>query len=167
MEQQKRNFIRTIEANHGTIKSLCRAYYPSAEDQKDAFQDVVLQLWKSFESFRGESEIGTWIYRVSLNTLITKIRKERRAIATESIGPSEESISIVGTDSEIELLHIVIQSLKELDKAIVILFLEGYRNKEISQILNLTATNVSTRLNRVREELKAKFKSLPHELKQP
>lgn len=167
MEQQKRNFIRIIEANHGTIKSLCRAYYTSAEDQKDAFQDVVLQLWKSFESFRGESEIGTWIYRVSLNTLITKIRKERRAIATESIGSSEEFISIVGTDSEIELLQIVIQSLKELDKAIVILYLEGYKNKEISQILNLTATNVSTRLNRVREELKAKFKSLPHELKQP
>ena len=167
LEQQKRNFIRIIEANHGTIKSLCRSYYPTAEDQKDAFQDVVLQLWKSFESFRGESEIGTWIYRVSLNTLITKIRKEKRKIATESIGDSEESISIVGTDSEIELLHIVIQSLKELDKAIVILYLEGYKNKEISQILNLTATNVSTRLNRVREELKAKFKSLPHELKQP
>jgi RNA polymerase sigma-70 factor, ECF subfamily len=167
LEQQKRNFIRIIEANHGTIKSLCRAYYPSAEDQKDAFQDVVLQLWKSFEGFRGESEIGTWIYRVSLNTLITKIRQEKRQIATESMGPSEESVSMVGADGDIELLHIVIQSLKELDKAIVILYLEGYKNKEISQILNLTATNVSTRLNRVREELKAKFKSQPHELKQP
>ncbi len=166
MEQKKRNFTRIIEANRGTITSLCRAYYPSAEDQKDAFQDVVLQLWKSFESFRGESKVGTWIYRVALNTLITKIRKEKRAIATESMGRSEESVSVVGADGDMELLHIVIQSLKDLDKAIVILYLEGHKNKEISQILDLTATNVSTRLNRVREELKAKFKSQTHELKQ-
>jgi RNA polymerase sigma-70 factor, ECF subfamily len=167
LELQKRNFIRTIDSNRGIIKSLCRAYYVSTEDQKDAFQDIVLQLWKSFETFRGESEISTWIYRVSLNTLLTKVKKEKNKIATESIGASELSISIAIADGDIELLHIVIQSLKDLDKAIVILYLEGYKNKEISQILDLTPTNVSTRLNRVREELKAKFKNQHYEFKQP
>jgi RNA polymerase sigma-70 factor (ECF subfamily) len=166
LEQEKRNFIRIIEANRGIINSLCRAYYPSVEDQKDAFQEVVLQLWKSFDSFRGESEIGTWIYRVSLNTLITNTRKEKRKITTQSIGLLEESFSSVGTDGNVELLTTVIQSLKELDKGIVILYLEGYKNKEISQILNLTATNIGTRLNRIKEALKIKFKS-PHEFKQP
>ena len=167
MEVQKRNFIRIIDSNQGIIKSLCKAYYMSPEDQKDAFQDIILQLWKSFETFRGESEISTWIYRVSLNTVLTKVKKEKKKIATESIGTSELSISIAMADGDIELLNIVIQSLKDLDKAIVILYLEGYKNKEISQILNLTPTNVSTRLNRVRAELKAKFKNQHYEFKQP
>ena len=139
----------------------------SAEDQKDVFQDIILQLWKSFETFRGESEISTWIYRVSLNTVLAKVRKEKKKITTESIGTSELSISIAMADGDIELLNIVTQSLKDLDKAIVILCLEGYKNKEISQILNLTRTNVSTRLNRVRAELKAKFKNQYYEFKQP
>jgi RNA polymerase sigma-70 factor (ECF subfamily) len=69
-------------------------------------------------------------------------------------------------DSDMELLHMVIQSLKDVDKAIVILYLEGYKNKEISSILNFTPTNISTRLNRVRAELKAKFKSQLYEFKQ-
>ncbi len=166
MELQKRNFIRIIDTHRGIIKSLCKAYYVSPDDQKDAFQDIILQLWKSFETFRGESEISAWIYRVSLNTLLSKVRNEKRRITTESIGALELSVSIAA-DGDIELLNIVIQSLNDLDKAIVILYLEGYKNKEISQILNLTPTNISTRLNRVRAELKAKFKNQDYEFKQP
>lgn len=165
MKLQKENFIRIIDANRGIIKSLCKAYYPDSDDQKDAFQDIVLQLWKSFETFRGDSEISTWIYRVSLNTLLTKIRKDKRTVATESIGDSELSFSAAMADSDIELLNMVIQSLKDLDKAIVILYLEGYKNKEIAQMLNLTPTNISTRLNRVREELKVKFINQQYEFK--
>lgn len=167
MKLQKRNFIRIIDANQGIIKSLCNAYYLSRDDQKDSFQDIVLQLWKSFETFRGESEISTWIYRVSLNTILAKVKKEKRKITTESIGASELSISMAMADGDLELLNIVIQSLKGLDKAIVILYLEGYKNKEIAQILNVTATNVSTRLNRVKAELKVKLKIQHYEFKQP
>ena len=166
MALQKRKFIQTLDAHRGIIKSLCKAYYASQDDQKDAFQDIVLQLWKSFETFRGSSEISTWIYSVSLNTLLSKIRKEKRTIATESIGAYELSFSTAMADSDMELLHMVIQSLKDVDKAIVILYLEGYKNKEISSILNFTPTNISTRLNRVRAELKAKFKSQHYEFKQ-
>lgn len=71
MELKKRNFIQIINENRGTIRSLCKIYFRSNEDQKDAFQDIILQLWKSFDTFRGESEITTWIYRVSLNTILT------------------------------------------------------------------------------------------------
>jgi len=166
MEFKKQNFINTINKNHGIIRSLCKAYYASYEDQKDAFQDVILQLWKSFDTFRGESEISTWIYRVSLNTLITKVRKERSRIITESLVPSELVLSPTPmADDDTELLNHVIQSLKDMDKAIVILYLEGYKNKEISQILNVTPSNVSTRINRVKAELKAKFKSRCYEFK--
>lgn len=167
MERNKRNFIRVIESNQGIIKSLCKAYYPGYEDQKDVFQDIVLQLWKSFETFRGESQLSTWIYKVSLNTILAKVRQEGRQIFTESIDSSEPIFSTAMADDDVELLNRVIQSLKGLDKAIVILFLEGYKNKEIAQMLNLTATNVSTRLNRVKAELKTKFRNQPYEFKQP
>ena len=146
---------------------MCKAYYPGAEDQKDVFQDIVLQLWKSFESFRGDSQLSTWIYRVSLNTILTKIRNEKNRVPTESIDYVEPIFSNAKADGDLELLTTVIQSLKGLDKAIVILYLEGYKNKEISQILNVTATNVSTRLNRVKTELKEKFKKHPYEFEQP
>lgn len=165
MEQRKHNFIQTVESNHGIIRSLCKAYYTRSDDQKDTFQDIVLQLWKSFDSFRGESEISTWIYRVSLNTILTKVRNEKRKIVTESIDSTELTFSGAMADDDVELLGIVLQCLHGIDKAIVILFLEGYKNKEIAQILNLTATNVSTRLNRIRAELKAKLKQHHYEFK--
>lgn len=165
VELQKQDFIRVINNNQGILKSLCKAYYNRSEDQKDAYQDIVLQLWKSFDTFRGESELSTWIYRVSLNTLLTKVRKERNKIITETLLTSDQLVPITMADDDRELLSIVIQSLKDVDKAIVILFLEGYKNKEISKMLDLTPTNVSTRLNRIKTELKAKFKKNSYEFK--
>jgi len=165
VESQKQNFIRVINANQGIVRSLCKAYYTRSEDQKDAYQDIILQLWKSFDTFRGESELSTWIYRVSLNTLLTKVRNERNKIITEPLQTSDDITHHAMADDDRELLRVVLQSLKDVDKAIVILFLEGYKNKEISQILDITPTNVSTRLNRVKTELKTKFKNHGYEFK--
>ncbi|KEO75213.1 RNA polymerase sigma factor [Anditalea andensis] len=165
MEIQKQNFIRIINANQGIVKSLCKAYYVSYEDQKDAFQDIILQLWKSFDTFRGESEFSTWIYRVSLNTLLSKVRKERTRIITEPLSIPAMTSPVALADDDRELLIIVIRYLKDLDKAIVILYLEGYQNKEISQMLKISPSNVSTRLNRVKNELRAKFKTRINEFK--
>lgn len=120
MKPQKRDFVRIIDSNQGIITSLCKAYYASADDQKDVFQDIVLQLWKSFESFRGESKISTWIYRVSLNTILAKVRDEKKKIAVESISASEIKFARAAADDDTELLYML-------------------------QILNLTATNVLRR----------------------
>lgn len=138
----------------------------SPEDQKDVFQDIVLQLWKSFESFRGDSKVSTWIYRVSLNTILAKVRNERSKITTEPISHSEVIFSNAMADGDTELLNMALRSLKDLDKAIVVLYLEGYKGKEIAQILELTLTNVNTRLSRVKAELRVRFKSQHHEFKQ-
>jgi RNA polymerase sigma-70 factor (ECF subfamily) len=165
VELQKQNFIRVVNDHQGIVKSLCKAYYGRYEDQKDAYQDIILQLWKSFETFRGESQLSTWIYRVSLNTLLTKVRNERNKIITEPLPISDLTTPTAMADDDRELLSIVMQSLKDVDKAIVILYLEGYKNKEISEMLDLTPTNVSTRLNRVTTELKAKFRNPRHEFK--
>ena len=159
----KQDFIRIINDHQGIVRSLCKAYYTSHDDQKDAYQDIILQLWKSFDTFRGESQLSTWIYRVSLNTLLTKVRNERNKVIAEPI--SDQVAPMMMADDDRELLGMVLQSLKDVDKAIVILYLEGYKNKEISQMLDITPTNISTRLNRVRTELKAKFKNHRYELR--
>lgn len=154
---EKENFIQIINNNRGIIRSLCKVYYGRAEDQEDAFQDVVLQLWRSFDSFRGESEISTWIYRVSLNTILNKIRGDKRSVTAGPIDTPHLYISHAKADDNVELLSMIIRSLKDIDKAIVVLYLEGYRNKEIAGILKMSQTNVATRLNRVKAELKMKF----------
>jgi RNA polymerase sigma-70 factor, ECF subfamily len=165
VEFKKQTFIRIISENQGIVKSLCKAYYARYEDQRDAYQDIILQLWKSFGTFRGESKISTWIYSVSLNTLLTKVRNERNKIIMEPLLLPDLINPPTMADDDRELLSIVIQSLKDVDKAIVILYLEGYPNKEISQILDITPTNVSTRLNRITTALKTKFKNQRHEFK--
>jgi len=162
MKPEKHQFLQTINSNRGTIVSLCKVYFRSEDDQKDAYQDIILQLWKSFDSFRGDAQLKTWIYRVSLNTILGKIRKEKKSVNTESIDISHLSIASAGADDHVELFSIIIQSLKEVDKAIVLLYLEGYQNKEIAEILEMTGTNVSTRLNRVKADLKLKFNHKCH-----
>jgi RNA polymerase sigma-70 factor (ECF subfamily) len=162
LEPGRGKFIQLVHAHQGIIKSLCRAYFPNAEDQRDLFQDIVLALWKSVESFRGEAAPGTWIYRVSLNTIFSRIRHERRRIPLEPVDVYPEAWHKASADDDAELLGLVLQLLKPVDKALVILYLEGYRNKEIADILDLTPTNVSTRLNRVRSDLKNRFKKSGH-----
>lgn len=157
MELKKRLFLKAIDQSQGTILSLCKVYFGDTEDQKDAFQDVVLQLWKSFDSFRGDSELNTWVYSVSINTILTKIRKSKKSVNSELLG---EDISIAinsFVDDNLELLSMIIQQLKEEDKAIVVLYLEGYKNKEIAKMLSMSQSNVGTRLNRIKSQLKSKY----------
>jgi RNA polymerase sigma-70 factor (ECF subfamily) len=164
MEPQKYHFIQIINSNRGTIRSLCRVYYAGSEDQKDAFQDIILQLWKSFDTFRGESNLSTWIYRVSLNTILNKKRSDEKSIFAEPIDTLHRNVCTANADDNLELLYILIQSLKDIDKGIVVLYLEGYQNKEIAEILNMSTTNVATRFNRLKSELK-KFNTKPHAAK--
>jgi RNA polymerase sigma-70 factor (ECF subfamily) len=165
MELKKQNFIQLVNENRGIIMSLCKVYFAGNEDQKDAFQDIVLQLWKSFDSFRGESKISTWVYSVSFNTILTKIRTDKKSVTGETIDTPHLYICDSKADDHVELLSIIIQSLKDIDKAIVVLYLEGYRNTEIAEILKVTPTNVSTRFNRIKSVLKMKFNNKSHATK--
>ncbi len=153
---EKRHFIQIIDQNKGAIRSLCKVYYTCKEDQKDAFQDIILQLWKSFDSFRGQSKIHTWIYRVGLNTILSKKRKETPTVSLD-LEVAHSYPNAVGADDNLEVLHLIIHSLKDLDKAIVVLHLEGYRHKEIAEMLMLSPTNVATRFNRIKTQLKTKI----------
>lgn len=167
MDSLKNNFLKTIDNHQGIIKSLCNVYYSDFEDQRDARQDIILQLWKSFPSFRGESNISTWIYKVGLNTILSKIKKENRRPDEESLNHLHENkpVTFLNNDDDLQLLTQIIQSLKDLDKAVVILYLEGYKNTEIAQLIGLTPSNISTRMNRIKTTLKSKYKISHHDYK--
>ncbi len=151
-----------IEQHQGIINSLVSLYYDRPEDRKDARQDAILQLWKAWPTFRGEARISTWIYKVVLNTLLAKRRKENRRIKIKEL----ENIQLPDlsekafTDDDTQLLQQIIELLPDNDKAIVVLYLEGYKNKEMAEILGTTQTNISTRLYRIKTKLRQHYQTL-------
>jgi RNA polymerase sigma-70 factor, ECF subfamily len=161
----KNRFVELIKENQGLINSLCRLYSHSEEELKDYRQDVILSLWQAFPNFREESKISTWMYRVALNTLISNQRKINNRIVTESYSNTTEynHYQEAGTDDELLVLQQAIGMLNPMDKAVVILHLEGYVHKEIAEILSQSETNISTRLNRIKKQLGKTIKSLHHE----
>ena len=148
----KQSFVRSVAPHQGLVRSLCAAYFPDEEDRADAFQEVLLQLWQSYPTFRGESAFVTWLYRIALRTLIRLAKHQRRY----PVGPSSttyEPVASPPSDSR-EIIHFALGHLAPPDKALVLLYLEGYRTQEIAQILDLTPTNVSTRFGRIKQKLK-------------
>lgn len=161
----KNRFIELIQSNQGLINSLCRLYSQSDEEIKDYKQDVLLSLWRAYPNFREESKVSTWMYRVALNTLISNKRKVISRIVTESYSNTNEYClyQATGSDDELLVLQQAIELLNPIEKAVVILHLEGYVHKEIADLLSLTETNVSTRLNRIKKQLGKSIKTLQNE----
>ena len=158
----KAEFLDQIEQHQGIINSLCSLFYEREEDRKDARQDIILQLWKAWPSFRGESKVSTWIYKVALNTLLAKSRKEKRRIKEADLDSIQlpDETKTVFVDDDVQLLRQIIELLPDDDKALVVLYLEGYKNIEIATILGLTQTNISTRLHRIKTKLRQRYQSL-------
>lgn len=168
MNFSKNQFLKIIDEHQKIITSLCSVYYKNLEDRHDARQDVILQLWKSFPTYRGDAEVSTWIYRVSLNTILSKKRKERRRPISEPIDPDKETIRAYksGADDTLQLFNRLLNALDDLDRAVIILHLEGYKNIEIAEMLGVSQTNVSTKLYRIKVELRRKLKMYNDEFKQ-
>ena len=150
-------FAQIIKDNEGVIFKITTIYTSNAQDQKDLYQDIVYQLWKSFDTFRNEAKISTWMYRVALNTAIRQLQQRKRR-------PVDISIDQVITrqtehyDQEFEerlrLLYRHINQLNVLEKGLMLLLLEGKKYEEIAEITGLTPTNVGTRISRIKVKLK-------------
>lgn len=163
----KTYFVKVIQEHQGIINSICRIYYIDNEDIKDARQDIVLQLWKSLPTFRNDSKISTWIYKVALNTILSKVKKDHKNSSQESLSDSHLNSPDhqFDTNDDIHQLLFLVNQLEATDKAIMILHFEGYSNKEIAETLKLTASNISTRMNRIKTKLKEAFNIIFHELR--
>ena len=158
-------FLAVIEANKGIIYKIANSYCKNPEDRKDLVQEIVSQLWKSFENYSDHYKYSTWIYRIALNVAISFYRKENRRKAVSS--PISEGIFNLGdvddateTESNLRLLQQFIQDLKDLDKALMLLYLEEKSHREIAEIIGITETNVATKIGRIKQLLKQRFMNI-------
>ncbi|HEY8955257.1 sigma-70 family RNA polymerase sigma factor [Chitinophaga sp.] len=158
-------FLAVLQANKGIIYKIAHSYCQEAEDRKDLVQEIIVQLWRSFSSYTGEAKYSTWIYRIALNVAISFYRKgTRRKQASNPL--SEEILHIVDTNvkddtaEDIGLLQRFIAELRELDKAVMLLYLEEKSYREIGSIMGLSETNVATKIARIKGILKQKFSSV-------
>jgi RNA polymerase sigma-70 factor, ECF subfamily len=132
-------------------------YENDKDVRNDLFQEIVLQLWKSFSSFRGESKISTWMYRIALNTAISGYRKQTRLLKTEDLREMHLNISDIGSDDHDEnfqKLQWAIRQLSEIERAMIMMALEEIPYEEIAETIGITQNNVRVRMNRIREKLK-------------
>lgn len=156
-------FIEYLESCKKLIIKVARIYCKNSEDRKDLIQDIILQLWKSYPKYDKAYAISTWTYRIALNVSISFLRKAKTRYNTHnSYQHQVELFQIDNTviDKGLEQLYNFMDLLKPIDKAIIILYMEGCKNKEISLVLGMSDTNISTRKQRIKEELKSYFE--PH-----
>ncbi len=158
-------FLTVIENHKGIIYKVANAYCKLEADRKDLVQEIILQLWKSFDKYNDQFKYSTWIYRISLNVAISFFRKEstRKNISN----PLSDQIFNIAhlqenkqKEAGFEMLYQFISTLQDLDKALILLYLEEKSHKEIAEILGISETNVSTKVGRIKSRLKQHFSSL-------
>ena len=154
MNMTEREFTQLVHEQKSTIYTVCYMFARDKDEAADLFQDVLINLWKGIGKFRNDSEISTWVYRVSLNTCISADRKKRK-MPTTRLDMNIDLFDDDDTDSrQIQVLRQRIQRLQPLDRAIVLLWLESLSYQEIADIVGLTPKNISVRLTRIRLQLK-------------
>ena len=159
----EKEFLYIITENQGIIHKVCSIYCDSEEARRDLFQEILVQLWKSFPSFRNESKFTTWMYRVALNTAITSFKKEKRqpdksGFTYENLHLAEELYD-TGIDDQIKILNKAVSQLTGIEKSIILLFLEDKKYEEIAEITGITQNYVRVKMNRVKKKLKVLMNS--------
>ncbi len=159
IEQDKDNFLKKIVDNQGIIIKICNSYCSNKSDREDLAQEIIYALLKGNKTFNPDFKFSTWMYRVALNVAISFYRvtkKLNHTISyTESYIEMEDSIIDNSFEKEkINLLQLQIANLKELDRALIILYFEEKSYKEIAEIIGITETNVATKINRIKEKIK-------------
>jgi RNA polymerase sigma-70 factor (ECF subfamily) len=159
--EDRDDFLRVIEANKGIIYKISRAYCKHDEDRKDLIQEIIIQIWNSFQKYNDQYQHSTWIYRIALNVAISlyrknSVRQNRTVPLTDTVNFIDDS-QTNEMEGDIVLLYQFIHELKNLDKALILLYLEQKSYKEIADILDISVTNVATKIGRVKKIIKQKF----------
>jgi len=141
----------------GIIIKICRAYTNTQEDFEDYYQEVCLQIWRSNENFKEQSEWSTWIYRLTLNVCLTLLKKKKnnkQHITSDNILPQIEESNAVFEDESLNQLYIAIKILSEIDRAVILLYLEEKTYQEIADIIGTNPNNIGVRIKRIKERLR-------------
>jgi len=162
-DQIKREFLEMIHNYQGILHKVCLIYFTEEADRRDNFQEILYQLWKAYPNLQKKESIGSWIYKISINTSISKIRKESRMFCSGSfpdIPDTEDFFERFATKEHVRLLLEAIRNLNEIDRSLMFLFLENRSYAEISDIMGITVSNVGTKINRIKSQLRKNLKHI-------
>jgi len=160
MPEAQETFQTLVDRHKKILYKVCNTYCRNPDDREDLAQEIASQLWQSFRSFDGRVQFSTWMYRVALNVAISWYRRERTR--TSHILPAGERLLDVAGETETEpddirLLYQFIETLDELNKALILLYLDGHTNREIGQVLGVSETNVGTKIGRLKTAMRQEF----------
>ncbi|MDB4291914.1 RNA polymerase sigma factor [Maribacter sp.] len=161
MTAAETDFVRIIKENEGIIYKIARTYTRTRDDRNDLYQEIVYQLWKSFHTFKGNSKISTWIYRVALNTSISQWRKEKRTghkVELDQLFLQQSEGYSSQFEERLALVYEQINQLNDIEKGVILLFLEGKKYEEIAAITGFSASNVGTRISRIKNKMRHQIK---------
>ena len=157
--ERDRIFNDWLAVHKGILFKVVHAYAFEHADRQDLFQEIVIQIWRSVDAFRGESSVPTWMYRVALNTAIAWARKEDRHHRGEKPLEIVEGLLTTSSDARdprVEWLYQQIAQLKDVDRSVALLMLDGFSYKEIAAIVGITESNVGVKINRIKSALAGK-----------
>lgn len=161
MNRSEDHFLTVLKANQGIIRRIANAYCAHVEDRNDLIQEITIQLWKSWESYDEAFKLSTWIYRIGLNVAISFYRKTYRKQALHQAFGQEQTLvddhHEDDTADNIQKLYRIINQLDELNKAIILMYLNRQSHEEIAETLGISKTNVSTKISRIKQHLKKAF----------
>ncbi|HWA32738.1 MAG TPA: sigma-70 family RNA polymerase sigma factor [Cyclobacteriaceae bacterium] len=149
-----KQFSEQIYNHLGILHKICRSYKKDQDDRDDLFQEIVYNAWKSYPRFEGRSKFSTWLYRVALNTALYQNRKDHFFGKTVDVELIRHNVAAEVKDDNTELLWMAINKLDELEKSIVVLYLEELPYKEMSEITGLTENHVAVKLTRIKSKMK-------------
>lgn len=151
---KENEFLAQVQSNQGIIKKLVGLYANNEEERKDLYQEILFQAWKGFPSFRGEAKFSTWLYRISLNTILTSQRKANKVEYRETLedAPLADYADAIKHENT-RLLRQAIRRLPETERAIITLHLDGYTNPEIADIMGISGNNATVKLHRIKNQL--------------
>lgn len=162
MTSLEKDFTDRIEKHKGVIFKISKMYMDNYDDQRDLFQEITYQAWRSFSKFEGRSEFSTWLYRIALNTAITFLKSEKKKSFIQN--QEVQNLKIENNDYDFEKeeqlkkMYNAIHQLNEIDKALIFYYLEDFSGREIAEQMGLSEVNVRVKINRAKEKLKQLMK---------
>ncbi len=163
MDEREKIFLSILESHKGIIYKVANTYCYDKSDRDDLIQEITLQIWKSIDNYNKQYKWSTWIYRIALNTSISFYRKGRthkaKTVDFDQIIEIPNAYDEPSDDDNFILLRRFIRELKEIDKALILLHLEGLSGQEIASIIATSQTNVTTKISRIKKKLKLKFQN--------
>lgn len=165
MKSVKEDFLEILTNYQGILHKVSLVYFKNKADREDNLQEIIYQLWKSFPKIKNRNSLGAWIYAVSINTSIARLRKVSKIEYRETVPELPDKadfVDAISKNESVRLLLNAIYQLNEIDKSIMLLYLEEKSYDEIAEIIGISESNVGVRINRAKEKLKKNLKNSYH-----